>query len=148
MNKPVPIDDKLAIGAQPSEDDLAELKRQGFRTIVNLRRAGEANQPLPPEAQAEKARAAGLEHVHIPVAMSEMRPEQVDEFGRAVERSPGPVFVHCGVGARAAVFALAHKGARDRLPAEKVFAEAKAKGIDLSDPVMADFVAGYIDRRS
>lgn len=147
MTPPVQIDDKISIGAQPGEADLAELKRRGIATIVNLRRPGEPNQPLPPHEQAERARALGLEHVHIPVAMSEMRPEQVDAFGRAVEASRGPVFVHCGIGARAAIFALAHKGAREGARAEQVFAEAKSKGIDLSDPAVAGFVAGYLDRR-
>lgn len=148
MNKPVPIDDKMSVGVQPQEADLAEIKKRGFTTIINLRRAGENNQPLSPDEQAAKARAVGLQHVHIPVSMADMRPEQVDEFGRAVDAAPGPVYVHCGVGARAGLFAMLHSGAKRGLTADQLVVEAKKKGIDLSDPVMLDVVAGYLDRKS
>ena len=147
MKLPLQIDDKVAIGAQPSEADLAKMKQQGIATVINLRRAGENNQPLSPDEEGEKARALGLRYVHIPVSSADMRPEQVDEYGKAVDASPGPVHVHCGVGARAGIFAMLHSGAKRGLTADQLVLEAKQKGIDLSDPVMLDVVVGYLDRK-
>lgn len=146
MNPPIRIDEKVTIGAQPSEADLAELKRQGVATIINLRRAGENNQPLSPDAQGEKVRALGMDYVHIPVSTADMRPEQIEDYGKAVEASPGEVHVHCGVGARAGIFALIHSGARRGLRAEQIIAEAGTKGFDLSE--LVDLVVGYLDQRS
>lgn len=144
MNPPVRIDEKVTIGAQPSEADLAELKRQGVATIVNLRRAGENNQPLSPDAQGEKVRALGMNYVHIPVSTADMRPEQIEDYGKAVEASPGEVHVHCGVGARAGILALIHSGARRGLNAEQIITEARTKGFDLSE--LSDLVSAYLDR--
>lgn len=144
MNPPLRIDDKVSIGGQPSEADLAELKRQGIATVVNLRRPGESNQPLSPEAQGEKVRALGMRYVHIPVSTSDMRPEQIEAYGKAVDGSDGPVHVHCGVGARAGIFALIHSGARRGLGVDQIVAEARAKGLDLSE--LTDLVAGYLAR--
>lgn len=143
MTSPVRIDDKVTIGAQPSETDLVELKRRGVATIVNLRRPGENNQPLSPDEQGEKVRALGLRYVHIPVSTADMRPEQIAEYGQAVETSSGEVHVHCGVGARAAIFALIHSGVRRGLDAEQIIGEASTKGFDLSE--LADLVIGYLD---
>lgn len=144
MNSHVRIDEKVTIGAQPSESDLAKLKHQGVATIINLRRPGESNQPLSPDAQGEKVRALGMDYVHIPVSTADMQPEQIEEYGKAVEASPGEVHVHCGVGARAGVFALIHSGARRGLPADEIIAEASTKGFDLSE--LTGLVAGYLDR--
>jgi uncharacterized protein (TIGR01244 family) len=144
MNPLTRIDEKVSIGGQPSEADLAELKRQGVVTLVNLRRPGENNQPLSPDAEGEKARALGLRYVHIPVSSADMRPEQIDEYGKAVDSSAGPVHVHCGVGARAGIFALIHSGARRGLSADQVVAEAKTKGFDLSE--MRDLVSAHLAR--
>lgn len=145
MNLPLRIDDKVSIGGQPSEADLAELKRQGIATVVNLRRPGENNQPLSPDAEGEKVRAFGMAYAHIPVSSADMRAEQIDQFAKVVDASPGPVHVHCGVGARAGIFALIHSGARRGFTAEQIIAEARTKGFDLSE--MADLVAGYINHR-
>ena len=57
----------IAIGDQPTEADLAELKKQGFSGIVNLRNDGEPDQPMNPSQEGEKARALGLDYLHYGV---------------------------------------------------------------------------------
>lgn len=66
LAKPVEISHWLTVGGQPTADDLKALKKQGFRSVVNLRRAGENNQPLTPEKERAEAEAAGLAYYHLP----------------------------------------------------------------------------------
>ncbi len=122
----------------------AELAKQGVTTIINLRRAGESNQPITPEAEGEKAKALGLLYVHLPASLADLRPEQVKAFTQAVERSDGPVYVHCGAGQRACAFALMSKADGQGSNAESVLDEAKGKGIDLPDKAVVDFIKAYV----
>ena len=46
MPEPRQLSAKVAVGGQPTVDDLRELKAQGFVAVVNLRTVGEAGQPL------------------------------------------------------------------------------------------------------
>ncbi|MDP2375781.1 beta-lactamase hydrolase domain-containing protein [Reyranella sp.] len=147
MKPPIKIDDKVMAGAQPGEDDLAVLAKQGIITIINLRRAGESNQPITPEAEGVKARALGLRYVHLPISVADLRPEQVQAFAQAVERSNGPVYVHCGAGQRACAFALMRKADSQGSAADGVLAEVKDKGIDLPDQAVVDFIRAYVDTK-
>lgn len=94
MKPPVKIDGRISTGGQPTEAHLAELKAQGYQTIINLRRPGEQNQPLDPAAEGDVARAAGFNYVSIPVDPKNLSPAQVDEVARAMAASPGPCLVH------------------------------------------------------
>ena len=147
MKQPIKIDGKVIAGAQPDEDDLAALARRGITTIINLRRAGESNQPIAPDAEGEKARALGLHYVHLPVSVADLRPEQIQAFTQAVERSNGPVYVHCGAGQRACAFALMRKADSQGSAADDVLDEAKEKGIDLPDQAVVDFIRAYVDTK-
>jgi uncharacterized protein (TIGR01244 family) len=108
------IDGKVAVGGQPSAEDLRQLRAQGYTTVVNLRLDGEASQPLSPTAEGRAATDAGLAYRHVPVRLADLDPEQVQEVRAAIASAPGPVYVHCGAGQRAcAVALLATGGAAD-----------------------------------
>jgi uncharacterized protein (TIGR01244 family) len=94
MKPPIKIDDVVRTGGQPSEEHLAQLAADGIRTIINLRRAGEQNQPLDPDAEGEAARRAGLNYVSIPVDPKNLASASVDAVAQAIAASPGPVLVH------------------------------------------------------
>ncbi len=94
MKPPVKIDGRISTGGQPSEADLAQLHAEGIRTVINLRRPGEQNQPLDPVAQGDVAQRAGLAYVNIPVDPKNLNPAQIDAVAQAIAASPGPVLVH------------------------------------------------------
>ncbi|MFQ6020072.1 MAG: beta-lactamase hydrolase domain-containing protein, partial [Dehalococcoidia bacterium] len=108
MENRIRIDDQLTIGAQPTEEQLKHLAKEGFRSVVNLRMPGEEEQPLSPEEEGEKVRALEIEYLHIPVSKKAMQPEQVDSFRQEIRRLPEPVFVHCHLGKRAGALAMMH----------------------------------------
>lgn len=86
--------DGLASGAQPSVDDLSELKNTGWEVVVNLSPASTKN------ALADEARVVeglGLDYVHLPVDCSFLRPYHYQSFRGVLKSLEGRrVFVHCG----------------------------------------------------
>ena len=95
----------VAIAGQPSAEQLAQLKQDGFSSVVNLRPASEQ---AGFNEQAEVGRL-GLGYFHIPIADARALTREavtaLDEVLQARENLP--VLVHCGSGNRAgALFAL------------------------------------------
>lgn len=92
------LDENLLVGAQPSPEQIRELAKAGFTTVISLRQDGE------PGTEGERAnvQASGMRFVQVPVAgaddLTEARIKEVDE---AIEASEGPVFLHCGTSNRA-----------------------------------------------
>ncbi|WP_054309577.1 bifunctional sulfur transferase/dioxygenase Blh [Mesorhizobium sp. 1M-11] len=98
--KPIPVTEKFSVAGQLQPDDFAELRRLGFKTVINNRPDGEdASQPGT-AAEAAAAKAAGLDYVFIPVTSRSMTKDDVRRFAEAVVASDGPVVAHCRSGAR------------------------------------------------
>ena len=142
------ISEMLSVGGQPTEDDLVGLKAEGFDAIVNLRREGEDNQPLDPKSEGMAAAAAGLRYFHIPVNSADPRREQVDAVRAALGQVAGPVFVHCQGGGRACTMALLATATASGHGAKEMMAQAEAAGFPVSNPVVAEFIGGILDRKT
>lgn len=140
MKEPTRIDARISTGGQPAEADLAALKAAGVRTIVNLRRPGEQNQPLDPVAWGEAVRKAGLDYVHIPVDPKNLDPSQVDEVAAALAAAPGACYVHCAAGGRATTHALLAEAKAMGHSADEVLARAQAVGAPITDDGFKAFV--------
>ena len=142
------INDSLSVDTgQPTRDELERLTQEGFKTVVNLRTEGEQNQPLSPEAEGEVARKAGLDYLHIPVASTDPRPEQVDQFREKLSGLPGPVLVHCASGKRSGAFAVLQLASQEGLSGEDALARARSFGFDWKSPELEGFVRQYLDQR-
>lgn len=87
-------DELLASGAQPTADQLSELKEYGCEVIVNISPVSARNS-LKEEAQiAEKLK---MEYIHFPVDCSNLRPLHYKAFCGILNGLEGKrVFVHCG----------------------------------------------------
>ena len=133
------VSDSVATGGQPTVPQIASLKHEGFRTIINLR------QPSEHDAAAEVAAAKqqGLGYINIPVATADPKPEQVDAFLKATaDRHIFPLFIHCGSGNRVGAFWMIRRVLVDRWSVED--AEVQAKLIGLRSPSLRDFAIAYI----
>lgn len=134
------LSERLAVGGQPTVDDLRELRAQGFVAVVNLRTAGEADQPLSPEAEAFAAHEAGLDYRHLPVAIAELGPDHVHRLREVIAAAAGPVYVHCGAGQRACALSLLATSAAPGLSGEELISRAAAAGLPVTDPSLAGFM--------
>jgi len=128
----IQVADCLWIGAQLDLREFDELKRDGFDTVINVRRDNEdAGQPGN-QAEAEAARRAGLQYRFIPVGMDAITAADVEAFAAAAGKSDGKVFAHCKSGTRAMLLhALALVGAGQMQPLE-LAAFGRRYGYDLS----------------
>ena len=85
------VNDQICTGGQPTLEDLAKMKAEGIRAIVNLRRASEHNFA----EEAARAQELGLRYVHIPVDGSNPQDSQAAEFLRATSDPENrPAFIH------------------------------------------------------
>ena len=140
MKEPIQVSDRLFSGDQPSEDDLRHLAESGFRSVINLRRSGEANQPISPEDEQTFAEANGLNYASVPVSIADLQPEHVTRLKRAIDELPSPIFVHCAVGQRAGALALLCEADGSGATGDDLLREAAAKGIPIADKGMISFV--------
>jgi protein tyrosine phosphatase (PTP) superfamily phosphohydrolase (DUF442 family) len=63
---------------------------------------------------------------------------QVKELREILQKSQGPVFVHCGMGQRACSFSLAASGA----DADSIFEQARELGFPVQDEKLRLFLKG------
>jgi protein tyrosine phosphatase (PTP) superfamily phosphohydrolase (DUF442 family) len=115
------INDFLLRGAQPSNQGLAELKKLGVTTVVNLRGWGHEV-----ESERKQAESLGLRYVNIPVSgWSPPSDEQVAQFLALLRSSPGQrIFVYCKYGEdRSAVMMAVYRIAENYWTAEQAIQE-------------------------
>lgn len=145
MQERMKLNEQITVGAQPTEEQLPELQRDGFKTVINLRTAGEEAQPLSPEAEGARVREQGMEYRHLPVSPKAMGPELVDRFRQELEAAPGPVFVHCKSGTRAGAFSMMHLAVQAGWSGADTLQKAEEMGFECKQPELKEFVKGYID---
>lgn len=144
MNKK-PINSGMSIGAQPTVDDLNQLKKEGFRSVINLRRSEEPS-PLNPEQEGQEVRTLGMEYQHIPVSPQNLSGDQAEKFDEAMRALPKPVFIHCQGGTRAGAFSLMHLGREKGWTGEQAFEEGEKAGFKCESPALKQFVCSQLDR--
>lgn len=138
MKEPTKVSARISAGGQPTEEDIAALKAAGYRKIINLRRPGEQNQPLDPQAQGEIVRAAGMDYLHIPVDPKNLHPSSAVAVIKAVEEADGPVYIHCAAGGRGVTHALLADG--NGKSADAIFEKAEEIGAPVTDEGFKAFV--------
>jgi sulfide:quinone oxidoreductase len=124
------LSDTVSVAPQLQTEDLAEVARLGFRTVINNRPDGEG-MDQPPSAEMEAAaRAAGLHYHYQPVISGALGMEDVLGFRALVQAAEGPVLAFCRSGTRCAnLWALAQAGQCDP---DAVIGAAAQAGYDIA----------------
>ncbi len=127
------VDKSFAVSPQIEADDVAEIAKAGYKTIICNRPDGEGNdQPLFHEIE-EAARAHGLEAHYLPVESGKVSDADAEAFGDRLEAVPKPVFAYCRSGTRSVtLWSLSHAA---RMPLADILAAAKGAGYDMSGVV-------------
>src|ERR1700681_1966363 len=95
------LETTIACAGATTPAAVAEVKRMGYASIINLRQASEAGANV--EAEEAAAKAAGVTYVYLPLNTASPDPAVVEQFLKAVtEPTNQPVFVHCASANRAA----------------------------------------------
>jgi uncharacterized protein (TIGR01244 family) len=89
------FDDRVTVGGVPDNEDLAELKELGFKTLVDLRDEDEKSGGL----VGKRARELGLRYVSIPIHRKDIKERDLIKFQRAVfEKEETPIYAFSGSG--------------------------------------------------
>ena len=135
------VDATVACGGATEVATLDALKKDGFKTVINLRVATEPGANIT-ENQA-RAKALGLNYVHIPFSGGSPDPKVIDTFLATIaDKTNQPVFIHCASAQRVGTVWLAKRVLQDNYSIEKATEEAKAIG--LSNPGLEKFALQYI----
>ena len=136
------VDAVVACGGATDTAALEALKNDGFKAVINLRQATEQGANI--EQNAERAKALGLNYIHLPLNGQAPDPKVVDDFLAAVaNKSNQPVFIHCGSASRVGAMWLVKRVLQDGWSIEKATEEAKLIGLR-SAPLEA-FALKYIE---
>jgi uncharacterized protein (TIGR01244 family) len=137
------VDERVATGGQPTDSAFAKLAANGYRAVLNLRTAGEG---VDLKHEQESIEKAGMRYVNIPVVSSAPKPEQVDEFIKAVkDKENQPMLIHCGSANRVGAFWMIYRVVDQGWPEEKALEEATKIG--LTSPGLKAFAHDYIVSR-
>lgn len=137
------VNNHFCTGGQPRMEDLARMKDEGLRAVLNLRRPSEYNA----EEEAAQARSLGLRYFTIPVDSADPRDAQVDEFLKILAAPANrPLFLHCTTNNRASAFWMIRRVLVDGWKIEAAEDEARKAGLHSQN--LVDFARGYIARHS
>lgn len=143
-----PITSAITIGDQPTEDDLARLKREGYVGVVNLRNPGEPEQPLSPSEEGHKVQALGMDYLHHGVGGAPLTEQGVTAVCDFVDRHTQggqKVLVHCRRGPRAIALVLLQQARANHWKPEEVIARGREMGLEV-DGGLRMMVESYLQQ--
>jgi uncharacterized protein (TIGR01244 family) len=122
------VETTVACAGATTPAALADVKKMGYNSVINLRMASEAGAQIEEEAAA--AKAAGINYIHLPFNAQSPDPALVDNFLKAVtDKSNQPAFIHCASANRAAALWMVKRIAVDKWDVAQATAEAEALGL-------------------
>ena len=124
------LSNKIWVTGQIMVSNIANIKAQGFNTIINNRFDGENEGQPSAESIRTIAEQAGLKYVYLPIEPGKPTEDAILGFSQAINDCSGAVLAHCGTGMRAAVlWALSQVGQQS---ADDLISTAKQAGYDIS----------------
>jgi uncharacterized protein (TIGR01244 family) len=135
------ISERVAVGGQPTPEQVAELSHDGFNGVVSLREEEEFNDG----PQARAARDWAMTFVRVPVSRDAPSDAAVEKFLAATDdQSLYPLYIYCATGNRAAAFWMIRRVVRDGWTVADAEAEANRAGLQAGK--MRDFAVDYVQR--
>ena len=120
---------EVFISEQITPNRLAQLRRDGFRSIIDLRPDGEAPDQMPSADVERLARENNLGFAYVPIQHGEIASTSVDALVASLQSVAKPVVLYCRTGRRAArTWALAEASRPGGLDAAAIDAALKSAG--------------------
>ncbi|KXJ53889.1 MAG: NAD(FAD)-dependent dehydrogenase [Thalassospira sp. Nap_22] len=127
------ISNGFSVSPQIVADDVKEIAKRGFRSIVCNRPDGEgADQPTFEEI-SNAAKEAGLEVRYQPIVSGKVSDDDARDFGRLYDELPKPVFAYCRTGTRSTTLWSLSQAAH--LDTSEILRATKAAGYDMGGVV-------------
>ena len=129
------------LAGQPSAEDLAQARKDGIKTVINLRPDAE-NKTFDERKAVE---AAGLAYVHIPFAAEDASDAIFDAAREQLKAAQRPILLHCASANRVGGVWLPYRVLDGGLSWDAALTEAKTIG--LRNAVLEAKAKDYIARR-
>lgn len=138
---------EISVSEQLTLDSISQLKKQGFKTIIDLRPDGEAiDQPTAADVK-KSAAFNNIAFTYVPVQHGEISNESVVALGKALSSNPKPVLLYCRSGKRAArTWSLVEASRVGGLDSLAILAAVKGSGQSADD--LTDAINQRIANRS
>jgi uncharacterized protein (TIGR01244 family) len=134
------LESTIACAGATTPEAIAEIKKLGYKAVINLRLPNEQGADVDGEMAA--AKQANLTFVNLPFNAAQPDPAIVDKFLVAVTAPANqPVFVHCASANRAAALWMVKRLVVDGWDADRAGTEAAALG--LANPALRQFAVDY-----
>jgi tyrosine-protein phosphatase SIW14 len=135
------VNDKLYRGAEPKKEGIADLKKLGIKTVIDMGNGVE-------DSRDERAwvEGAGMKYVNVHLHnWMKSKPEDVDKILKEVEAAENqPVFLHCKRGSdRTGTVVAIYRMKNDGWTPQQAIDEAKKFGFGWWQFWMKDFVGDY-----
>ena len=135
------VDAVVACGGATETAALDGLKKDGFKSVINLRQATERGANI--DENRAHAEHLGLKYIHIPFNGAAPENKTFDDFLAAIaDKSNQPVYIHCASANRVGAVWLAKRVLQDGWTVEK--ATEEAHHIGLSAAPLEQFALKYI----
>src|SRR5499427_7813663 len=122
------VESTVACAGAVTPSAVAEIKKMGFASIINLRQPTEQGADI--DAETAAAKTAGMKFYNIPFNNAAPDPAVVDRFLLTISQ-PGnqPAFIHCASGNRAAAMWFVKRVLLDNWDVERAGTEAASLGL-------------------
>ena len=136
------VETTVACAGAVTPSAVAEIKKMGFTSIINLRQPTEQGADI--EGEAAAAKTAGINFFNIPFNNAAPDTAVVDKFLQTIAQ-PGnqPAFIHCASGNRAAAMWFVKRVLVDKWDMDLAGAEAASLG--LGNATLKTFMVSYIE---
>jgi uncharacterized protein (TIGR01244 family) len=123
------VETTIACGGSTRPEAIQEIRKMGFKSVINLRLASEEGAQVEEEGAAVKA--AGMNYVHLPFNAQAPDPNLIENYIAAVTLPANqPAYVHCAAGGRAASLWMVKRVLADHWDEARALAEANALGLN------------------
>lgn len=132
----------ILLASQPGPDDFAQARRQGVKTILNLRHAGE----ITDFDERQVVEDQGLTYISLPWnGPAELTDAIFDQARAQLKDSPRPLLMHCASANRVGAVWLPYRVLDAGLSWDEALAEARLVGLRSRD--FEDKARDYIRRQ-
>jgi uncharacterized protein (TIGR01244 family) len=136
------VDAVVACGGATETKALDGLRKDGFKTVINLRLPTEQGANI--EQNSAYAKEIGLNYISIPLNGQAPETKTVDTFLSTIaNKANQPVYIHCGSASRVGAMWMVKRVLQDGWTLEKATEEAKFIG--LRNPALEQFAVEYIN---
>ena len=124
------VEQDFAVAPQVTASDIADLAREGVKTLINNRPDGEEPGQLGSAEARAQAEKLELQYIYLPVRSDTITAADVDAFARALKSSSKPILAHCRSGTRCYLLWAATQAAQGK-DVNQLVMRAAGDGYDL-----------------